>query len=75
MKFRVHKLKPGWWVDQDSGQRIDGSVGLEVKEIIEAKTVREAMKMLRSYWNPSPILSVVGQDEEWARRAVERLVS
>lgn len=74
MKFQSYRLIPGSWTDRDTGERLDGSTGLRPDVIVEAKTVREAMKLLRGPFNPSPIVSVVGADAQWAQRAVERLI-
>lgn len=74
MKFQSHRLIPGSWIERSSGERLDGSLGLKLDVIVEAPTVREAMRLLRSPFNPSPIVSVVGVDAQWAQRAVERLM-
>ena len=74
MKFQSYRLIPGSWIDRDSGQQLDGSIGLRADVIVEAKTVREAMRLMRSPFNPSPIVTVVGVDSQWAQRAVERLM-
>jgi len=73
MKFQSHRLVPGSWTDRD-GTQLDGFVGLRTDVIVKAPTVREAMRLLRSPFNPSPIVSVVGADAQWAQRAVERLM-
>lgn len=74
MKFQSYRLIPGSWTDRDSGDRLDGSIGLRTDLVVEAKTVREAMRMLRSPFNPSPIVTVVGADSHWAQRAIESLM-
>lgn len=73
MKFQSYRLIPGSWHDR-GGERLDGSVGLRTDVIIEAPTVRDAILMLRSSFNLSPIVTVVGADADWARKAVERLM-
>lgn len=74
MKFQSYRLIPGSWVDRHSGEQLDGSIGLRADVTVEAKTVSEAMNILRSPFNLSPIVTVVGADADWARRAVERLM-
>jgi len=73
MKFQSWQLIPGSWNDPKTGEKIDGSIGLSRAETVEAKTVRDAMRLLRSPFNPSPIVTVVGADA-WAHNAVQRLV-
>lgn len=74
MKFQSYRLIPGSWRERFSDQELDGSVGLRADVVVEASTVREAMALLRSPFNPSPIVSVIGIDAEWARKAAERLI-
>lgn len=74
MKFQSYRLIPGTWRDRDTGERIDGSIGLSRDVIIEASTIRDAMRLLRTGFNPSPIVSVVGADAQWAQDAVRRLM-
>lgn len=74
MKFQSYRLIPGSWTDRDTGDRLDGSIGLRADAVVEAASVREAMRTLRSPFNPSPIVTVVGGDAEWARKAVDRLM-
>jgi hypothetical protein len=74
MKFQSHRLVYGEWTDHFSGERLNGVTAVRKDVIVEAKTVRDAMRMLRSPFNPSPIVTVVGADAQWAQRAVERLM-
>ncbi len=59
MKFQSYRLSLGQWIDQPTGKTLDGVVGLIPDRVIEAPSVRLAMHQLRSYRNPSPIVSVI----------------
>lgn len=74
MKFQSYRLIPGSWTDYVSRERMDGFVDLRPDAIVEADTVRDAMRLLRSPFNPSPIVTVVGADAQWAQEAVRRLM-
>ncbi len=74
MKFQSWRLIPGSWRDPDSGIQLDGSVGLRAAEVVDAISVRDAMTKLRSGLNPSPIVTVVDENDRWAQRKVRGLM-
>jgi hypothetical protein len=74
VKFQSYRSVPGQWRDSDSGKVLDGITGLVRDCVVEAPDVRSAMRMLRNSLNPSPVVSVVDENDQWAQRKIRGLL-